>query len=99
MRKRIISLLLVIIMIAALVPSQAIAAEKTNAASPFADVSINDWYYEAVQYVYENKIFNGTSDTKFTPDGTMTRGMFVTVLGRMAVWMSPPIPGTRRLPT
>ena len=84
MRRRFLSLLLVICLIIGLIPSQALALIQTNGANPFHDVSISDWYYDAVQYVYENNIFNGTSDTKFTPDGTMTRGMFVTVLGRMA---------------
>ncbi len=55
-----------------------------NSANPFTDVRISDWFFDAVQYVYINNIFNGTSGTKFTPNGTMTRGMFVTVLGRMA---------------
>jgi len=48
------------------------------------DVHTGDWYYDAVQYVRQNGIFNGTSNTAFAPNGTMTRGMFVTVLGRMA---------------
>ena len=29
-------------------------------------------------------LFNGTSDTAFTPEGSMSRAMFVTVLGRVA---------------
>lgn len=85
MRRRFLSFLMVVCIIIGLIPSQALAAmQQTNSTNPFSDVSINDWYYDAVQYVYENNIFNGTSATKFSPDGTMTRGMFVTVLGRMA---------------
>lgn len=84
MKRRIISLLLILCTLVTLVPTQAFAAQQTNSATPFDDVGANDWYYDAVQYVYENNIFYGTSDTKFTPNGTMTRGMFVTVLGRMA---------------
>lgn len=52
--------------------------------NPFTDVSATDSYYSAVKFVYENELFNGTSTTKFSPDTTMTRAMFVTVLGRLA---------------
>ena len=85
MRRRLVSLLLAVVMVTAMIPAQAIDALQTvDEISPFADVDINDWYYDAVRHVYENEIFNGTSETEFSPDGTMTRGMFVTVLGRMA---------------
>ena len=42
------------------------------------------WYEDSVKYVYENKLMLGTTDDTFTPDGTMTRAMFATVLYRMA---------------
>ena len=51
---------------------------------PFTDVSTGAWYYNAVCYAYGNNLFNGTSATTFSPENTMTRGMFITVLGRMA---------------
>ena len=55
-----------------------------NAASlPFADVSKGAWYYDAVQYVYENDLFSGTSGTTFEPQTPMTRGMLVSVLWRL----------------
>lgn len=41
-------------------------------------------YYVFIKYCYLNKLFVGTSDTTFSPDATMTRAMFVTVLGRLA---------------
>ncbi|MGE4354002.1 MAG: S-layer homology domain-containing protein [Oscillospiraceae bacterium] len=50
----------------------------------FSDVSSDAWYAEAVDYVVNNNLFQGTGDATFSPDGTMTRGMFCTVLGRMA---------------
>jgi len=50
----------------------------------FSDVKSGDWYYSAVDYATRNGLFNGTSDTTFSPDVSMTRGMFVTVLGRLA---------------
>lgn len=51
---------------------------------PFTDVSTSAWYYDAVCYAYGNNLFNGTSATTFSPESSMTRGMFITVLGRMA---------------
>ena len=50
---------------------------------PFADVAPASWYHDAVQYVYENGMMNGTSDTLFSPDGTTTRAMIVTILHRL----------------
>ena len=49
----------------------------------FEDVRDGAWYYDAVCFVADNKLFNGTSDTKFAPDTEMTRAMLVTVLYRM----------------
>ncbi len=55
-----------------------------NWKNPFNDVNTTDSYYTAVKFVYENNLFKGTTTTKFGPDTTMTRAMFVTVLGRLA---------------
>ena len=42
-----------------------------------------DWFYENVGYVYENGLMNGVSETLFEPNGTVTRGMIVTILHRL----------------
>ena len=55
-------------------------AASAAAAEKFTDVAPGAWYYEAVDYAVSEGLFNGTSQTTFTPNGTMTRGMFVTVL-------------------
>ena len=52
--------------------------------NPFADVKSGSWYEAAVLYARANGFFDGTSATTFEPEGSMTRAMFVTVLGRMA---------------
>ena len=52
--------------------------------NPFVDIQKTDSYYNAIQFVYENGLFKGVSDTEFAPETTMTRAMFVTVLGRLA---------------
>ncbi len=69
--------------IAALVPKET-DHTKTCPSAKFTDVNTNEWYHEAVDYAVENGLFAGTSDTTFTPGGSMTRGMLVTVLWRMA---------------
>ena len=52
--------------------------------NPFDDVDEAAWYFDAVRYVFENGLLQGTSDTLFSPDLTTTRAMIVTVLWRMA---------------
>ena len=51
---------------------------------PFTDVKETDWFYDAVAYAYTNGLFNGTSNTTFSPNDSMTRAMLATVLYRMA---------------
>ncbi|NLH00675.1 MAG: SH3 domain-containing protein [Clostridiales bacterium] len=60
------------------------ASFRPTAQIPFTDTGSDAWYYNAVCFAYANGLFNGTSATTFSPDMTMTRGMFVTVLGRFA---------------
>lgn len=50
---------------------------------PFADVHTNLWYHEAIDYVIKNDYMNGMSDTRFAPNGILTRGQLVTILYRM----------------
>ena len=51
--------------------------------NPYADVSANQWFYAAVQYVSENNLMNGVAENAFGPDIHTTRGMLVTILHRM----------------
>jgi hypothetical protein len=55
---------------------------NTNAIARFTDVQ-NHWAVESISYVVEKGLFAGTSDNTFSPDRSMTRGMLVTVLGRL----------------
>lgn len=50
---------------------------------PFVDVAKTSWYYGNIKYVWQHDIMNGVSDTKFAPESSMTRAMFVTVLYRL----------------
>lgn len=49
----------------------------------FSDI-VGHWAEDAIHYVVDGGLFNGATDTTFEPETNMTRGMFVTVLGRMA---------------
>lgn len=49
----------------------------------FSDVGANDWFYDAVQYVYKNNLMQGTGSSHFSPNAVTTRGMVVTTLWRM----------------
>lgn len=59
----------------------AIAGEAPKA--DFADVAADAWYADAVQYVFENGMMSGTSETDFSPNLTTTRGMIMTILYRL----------------
>ena len=50
---------------------------------PFTDVKTDDWFFEAVKYVYDNKLMDGTSTTTFAPLMTTNRAMIVTILWRL----------------
>lgn len=49
----------------------------------FTDVSADFWAHDAIDYVVVNNMFKGTTNTTFSPNTVMTRGMLVTVLYRL----------------
>ena len=48
----------------------------------FSDTK-NHWASKSIAFVTEQGLFSGTSEDKFSPNATMTRGMLVTVLHRL----------------
>ena len=58
---------------------------------PFTDVSSGEWYYDAVAYVYEKGLMDGTSAVTFDPGAVLTRAMTAQVLWNLAG--SPAAPG------
>ena len=50
---------------------------------PFTDVHTGDWFYDAVEYAYENGMMDGIANNLFSPNGTTTRAMIVTILHRL----------------
>ena len=65
-------------------PSSRSAYRVSNAASVYTDVPAGAWYAEAAEYCRTHNLMTGTSATTFTPDGTLTRAMMVTILHRLA---------------
>ena len=78
--RRFLAICLLLAVIACFPASSAQAASVRD----FSDVPTGAWYYDAVSWVVDHGLFNGVSASKFSPGGTMTRGMFLTVLGRYA---------------
>lgn len=60
-----------------------VSGEKTGSAGTFADVG-NHWAKDFIQRAVKAGLFNGTSETTFSPNKPMTSGMVMTVLYRLA---------------
>ena len=78
MKKRILSLLLTLLMLAGTV-----LLAQSVAASQFNDVSEKRWSYNDIMYTYGKGYMNGYPDGSFKPEESMSRAMIVTVLYRM----------------
>jgi hypothetical protein len=59
-------------------------AGSPDGALPYTDVKSGDWFYDAVKFVTEHGLMNGTAADKFSPNSSLTRAMLVTVLYRVA---------------
>lgn len=78
--KHILGLLMAFAMVLSLhIPALA-AVDDTG----FSDVAADAWYAEAVMYCREHGLMNGTTDTTFEPEASLTRAMLVTILYRSA---------------
>ena len=60
-----------------------VKATETPSETKFNDVSANDWFASAVDYVTGKGMMNGTADNTFSPKANTNRGMVVTVLYRL----------------
>ncbi len=56
---------------------------STDVSEIFTDVPANHWAQAAIQYVYDNGLMTGVSDTAFAPEATTTRAMIVAMLARL----------------
>ena len=77
--KRFLCVLLTLVMVLTMLPMSALAAGNM----PLTDVKMADWFYNEVQFVYENGLMSGTGEVTFAPNATTTRGMIVTILHRV----------------
>lgn len=50
---------------------------------PFTDVATSAPYYSDIELLYQDNIISGTSETTFSPNQSITRGMIVTLLYRL----------------
>ena len=50
----------------------------------FQDLDTGRWYHEYTDYVIAKGLMNGMDETHFAPEGSLTRGMLVTALYRLA---------------
>ena len=58
-------------------------SQPAQSSTGYSDVADNAWYRDAVQYVTENRMMNGTGQSSFSPDTNTTRAMVVTILYRL----------------
>jgi S-layer homology domain. len=65
-------------------PTPKPTAKPTAKPAPsFSDVPSNQWFYKAIEYCTVNGLVKGTSSKTFSPEQTLTRSQFVTIIGRM----------------
>ena len=62
----------------------AVLPEKHGPVFPFRDVAQDRWSYPYVKTLTDRGVVQGVSETAFAPEGQLTRGQLVTLLGRMA---------------
>ena len=55
---------------------------QMNVKLPFTDVTDDAWYHDAVVMMYGMGIIKGTSDTEFSPEGTLSAAQILTMLYR-----------------
>ena len=65
--------------------TQSLPTTGVDVLTVFKDIKKKDWFVKngAIDFAYNNGLFAGTTKTTFGPNENMTRGMFVTVLGRL----------------
>ena len=64
--------------------SMFVVSYSEGTADRFYDVPADSWFYNAVNYVCSAGLFSGTSDTTFSPNNSMTRGMLAAVLAKLS---------------
>ena len=82
--KKALTLLLALIMVIGIAtPAMATEIEPYNARHPFTDVRNDQWFNDAVQFVWQRNIMTGNTSTTFNPNGNLTRAEVTALLFRM----------------
>ena len=81
--KRALSLVLALCISILCLVSPCFAKEKVWR-NPFADITTDAWYFNAVKFSNINGLFSGMTKTAFEPNTSMSRAMFVRVLYNLA---------------
>lgn len=87
MKRNCLSVLLMFVLAASLLPAAALAEEAIDpiftAAPVFDDIPSGAWYSGAVSYAVQNGLMTGVSEQKFAPDADMTRAALVNALYKL----------------
>lgn len=70
--------------ISAIFRSTACSGGENCPSRAFSDLDTGAWYHEGTDYVIGHSLMNGYGNGKFGPDDTLSRGMVVTILWRLA---------------
>ena len=82
--KRIISVYCAVLMLTSVFSVAASAGGEIYEAMPFTDLKEGAWYMEGIEFCYYTGLVSGMTDTKFMPNGTLTRAQFVQILAMFA---------------
>ena len=72
--------------------------EEPVSTLPFSDVASEDWFCDAVQYVFDNGMMNGVGNGLFAPDSNLTRGMIAQGSWGGTIWKALRKPEVTRSP-
>ena len=59
------------------------ARDETCPLNIFTDLDPSRWYHDGIEYCWENGLMVGVSGSRFSPKGTTSRGMIVSILYRL----------------
>ncbi len=88
MKKRILSIVLVIALSIPLLSGMntvvnAKVTKSSHASLPFEDINKEAWYIEGITFCYINEIVNGVNSYTYEPDNSVTRAQFVKMLATL----------------
>lgn len=84
--KRIICLILTLVMMTCVIPLGVNADDPaTDVNDKFTDLIPGAWYIPAIQYVLDNNIMNGMSESTFSPATNLTRAQMVHILFNLSL--------------